>query len=269
MTDGPVYTRAAWADHKVLLCAYCEVDTEASPGAIAGVESDYDDLLEALFDSAKRRADTYLNNPFEEINPTITFDGVVAGNSISIGLGKVDPGSGEQIAERYLIASGTTLSMAGEKSHTYTAAIAKDEDALEFAVGATDSETADNFCELVNSATLGGSYGTVGMEGVLATNVNGTVTLTRRYGNVDDIVVTSGDSTRLLVRQMRTTVDIPYEVIQWLYQFVKRHFDNRDALMQKNVSGRDVKMWVSMKAEESGMVDNFNLISHLRVPVGL
>ena len=48
-----------------------------------------------------------------------------------------------------------------------------------------------------------------------------------------------------------------------LYEYTK------DALMQKNVSGRDVKMWVSMKAEESGMIDNFNLISHLRIPVGL
>jgi len=243
MADGPVYTNVAWADYKVLLCAYCEVDTEVNTEAVAGVESDYDDLLEALFDSAKRRADTYLNNPFEEINPTIVFNGVTAGDYITITF--------------------------GDQSPLYTAWATESEDDLYFAVGSDDSETADNFCALVNSTTLGGSYGAVGVEGLLATNASGTVTLTRRYGYVGDIGVVTSDDTKLLTRQIRSSIDIPDEVIQWLFQFVKRHFDNRDALMQKNVSGRDVKMWVSMKAEESGMVDNFNLISHLRIPVGL
>jgi len=262
MIDGPVYTRLQWADEKDLLRAYCEVDVES------GV-SDYDDLLEALFNAAKRRADSYLNNPFEEINPTITFNGVVEGDWISIGMGTVDAGSGEQVSERNLLVSGTTISLASEYSRTYTAATETDEDALEFAIGATDSETADNFCALVNSTTIGGSYSAVGVNEVIATNNNGVVTLTRRHSTIEDIVVHSSSSTRLLVRQVRTQIDIPEEVRQWVYQFVKRHFDNRDALIQKNVKGRDVRMWASMKSEESGMVDNFDLISHLRVPVGI
>lgn len=237
MADGPVYTGIAFATYKALLLTYCEVDADAT-----GV-SDYDALLEALFDAAKRRADTYLNNPFEEIVPTIVFDGVVAGDYITIGF--------------------------GDHSPMYTARATVDEDELEFAVGATDSDTADNFCALVNSTTLGGSYGSVGIEGLLATNTAGSVALTRRYGYVGDIDVTTNSDTKLLARQVRTSIDIPDEVIQWLFQFVKRHFDNRDALMQENVSGRSVQMWVSMKAEETGMVDNFNLISHLRLSAGL
>lgn len=234
---GSVYTEMAWADNKTLVLAYCQVDANAS-----GV-SDYDALLEALFNAGKKRADSYLNNPFEEINATIVFSGVVANDSIYLKF--------------------------GDRSLTYTAQATGDEDNLYFAIGADDEETADNFCALVNSTTLGGSYGSVGLEGILAANVTGTVTLTRRYGYVGAISVESDSDTRLLVRQVRTDVTIPSEVTHWLCQFVKRHFDNRDALMQKNVSGRDVKMWVSMKAEESGMIDNFDLLAHLRIPVGL
>jgi len=235
VSDGPVYTGVTWATNKAVLLAYCEVDVDDD-----GV-SDYDDLLEALFDAAKRRADRYLNNAFETYNPTIVLSGVAAND--------------------WLMVNG----------QTYTAAAAADEEDREFAVGATDSDTADNLCTLLNSTTLGGSYGSVGVPGITATNVTGTITLTRRYPYPDmkRIEVESADEDTMLVRQVRVSLDMPDEVVQWVMQFVKRHFDNRDALMQENISGRSVKMWVSMKAEESGMVDNFNLISHLRIPVGL
>lgn len=235
MPDGPVYTNLVWATYKVLLLAYCAVDADDE-----GV-SDYDDLLEELFKAAKHKADEFLNNPFEVLNPVIAFSDVE----------KAD----------YIVVNG----------QTYTVADALDEDELEFALGADDSETADNFCALVNSTTLGGSYGAVGVEGVLATNAEGTVTLTRRYGyaNCEDIEVESSDEDRLLVRQVRASIDIPEDVPQWIFQRVKRHFDNRDALIQENVSGRGVKMWLTMKSEEAGMVDNFDLISHLRIPVGI
>jgi hypothetical protein len=233
MPDGPVYTNLAWATYKALLLAYCDVDADDE-----GV-SDYDALLEELFKAGKRKADEYLNNPFEVLNPTIAFSGVEECDYITV------------------------------NGQTYTVADALDEDELEFALGADDSETADNFCTLVNSTTLGGSYGAVGVAGVLATNSEGTVTLTRRYNNVADIEVSSSDEDKLLVRQVRTAIDIPECVAQWLFQFVKRHFDNRDALIQDNITGKSVKMWLSMKSEQSGMTDNYDLISLHRIPVGL
>lgn len=231
MTDGPVYTNLAWDDYKVLLKAYCYV---------AGMD-DYDTLLEELFKAAKRKADAYLNNPFEVLNPTILFSGVEENDYITI------------------------------NGRSYTVADALDEDYLEFVLGSTDSETADNFCALVNSTTLGGSYGAVGVAGVLATNDEGTVTLTRRYPYADTklIETASSDEDKLLVRQVRTSTTIPEDVEQWIFQRVKRHFDNRDALIQENVTGKSVKMWLSMKSEEAGMVDNFDLISLYRFLPGL
>lgn len=228
MADGPVYTNVVWADEKVLIKVYCAVDGD-----------DHDTLLKALFDAAKRKADEYLNNPFEELNPVIVFSGVVA--------------------DDYIVVNGKQ----------YTVKATADEDELYFALGADDSETADNFCAYVNSTTLGGTWGATGVAGVLAANSEGTVTLTRRYGNVDDIEISSSDEDKLLVRQVRTSVDIPEVVIQWICQFIRRHFKNREALMQENIAGKSVKMWLSMKSEESGMTDNFDLISQYRIPVGL
>ena len=233
MADGPVYTRIEWEEdgadptEKTQVKAYCHVD-----GAT------HDDLLETLFNAAKRKADLFLNNPFEELNPTIVFSSVVDGDYITV------------------------------NGLTYTCKSALDEDELYFALGDTDSDTADNFVALVNSTTLGGSYGVVGVAGVTASNSSGTVTLTRRYPNVDAIEVSSADEDRLLVRQVRTNTDIPQCVNQWIYQYVMRHFRNRMALMQESVTGQSQKMWVSMKSEESGMKTTYDLISHLRIPVG-
>jgi len=226
MPDGPVYTNVAYATYEDLLKAYCRVDG-----------TDFDALLVALFDAAKRKADEYLCNPFEVLRPTIVFSGVEENDYITV------------------------------NGRTYTVADELDEDELDFALGDTDSDTADNFCALVNSTTLGGSYGTVGVAGVTAANSEGTVTLSRRYAYPNGKLITavSSDEDKLLVRQVRTSIDIPEDIIQWLMQRVKRHFDNRDALIQENISGESVKMWLSMKGEEAGMVDNFDLLSHYRL----
>ncbi|GAF68414.1 unnamed protein product, partial [marine sediment metagenome] len=156
---------------------------------------DNDTLLEALFNGAKRKADGYLNNPFEVLNPTIAFSGVVA--------------------DDYIVVNG----------RQYTAKAVADEDELYFALGASDSLTADNFCTYVNSTTLGGTWGATGVEGVLATNASGAVTLTRRqgYADCDLIEVTSSDEDKLLVRQVLTQTSIPDAVIQWICQYCKRH----------------------------------------------
>ena len=234
MANGPVYTNIEWEEagadptEKTLLLAYCGVDG-----------STHDALLERMFNAAKRRADGYLNNPFEVINTTCVFDTV--------------------IADDYIVVNGKT----------YTCKATADEDELYFALGASDTLTADNFCTYVNSTSLGGSYGATGVEGVLATNASGTVTFTRRYGNEDDIVVTSSDEDTLLVRQVRTSTDIPVDVNQWIYQYVRRHFRNRSALMMDTQDGIGSDMYVSMKSEESGMNENWDLIRHLRFCPGV
>lgn len=233
MADGPVYTRIEWEEDGA------DPTEKTIVRKYCGLDgSDFDDELKQLFDAAKRTADRYLNNPFKELVPTIVFSGVTAND--------------------YIVVNG----------QQYTAADEADEDDLYFAVGDSDSDTADNFVALVNSTTLGGSYGTVGVEGVTASNASGTVTLSRDYENVDDIVVTSSDEDTLMVRQVWTNTDIPEEVNQWIHQYIARNFHNPEAVMQTNVAGVGGKMYVSMKSEESGMKTNFGLISFLRIPVG-
>ena len=208
--------------------------------AYCGVDgSDHDALLTVLFNASKRKADEYLNNPFTEIVPTVVFDGVVA--------------------DDYIVVNGKT----------YTCKATADEDELEFALGTTDSDTADNFAAYVNSTTLGGSYGATGVEGVTAANTSGSVTLKADYGYADDIVVTSSDEDTLLTRDVLTSQTIPEDVNQWLYQRVRRHFRNRSALMMDSPAGIGQSMYVSMKSEESGMADTYDVISHLRLSPGL
>lgn len=225
--DGPVYTLITWEDWKTLLKIYCDVYPSES----------YDTLLLKLFNAAKRKADEYLCNPFEVLRPTIAFSSVELNDYITV------------------------------NGQTYMIASAEDEDELYFALAASDTLTATNFCTLVNSTTLGGSYGAVGVAGVSAANSEGTVTLSRRYAYPDGklIEVASSDEDKLLVRQVRTSLDIPDDVGQWIMQRVKRHFDNRDALISENISGLSVKQWLSMKSEEAGMIDNFNLIDLYRL----
>jgi len=201
--------------------------------------SDHDALLEVLFNASKRKADEYLNNPFTELVPTVVFDGVVA--------------------DDYIVVNGKT----------YTCKATADEDELEFALGSDDSETADNFAAYVNSTSLGGSYGATGAEGVTAANTSGSVTLTADYGYCDDIVVTSSDEDKLLVRQVLTSTDIPEDVNQWLYQRIRRHFRNPSALMSDTQSGIGQDVYMTMREEGAGMADTFDVISHLRFCPGL
>jgi hypothetical protein len=225
---GPV-SALTFATYQTALKEYCQVDGTT-----------YDTILEALFNAAKAKADTFLNNPFEVVNPTIVLSGVSADDWVTI------------------------------NGQTYTAATTGDEENLEFAVGSTDSDTADNLCALINSTTEGGSYGIVGVPGVTATNVAGTITLTREFPYPDrrKIEVESADEDTMMVRQVRTTGSIPYEVYQWIYQYVYRHFRNPGAVMQESIAGDGTKMWVGMRAEGAGMADNYDLIQQYRIPVG-
>ena len=234
MADGRIYTDLTWATYKALVIGYCDLYADDD-----GVSS-HDDLLEALFDAAKRKADGYLNNPFEVLQPSIVFSSVVENDYITV------------------------------NGQTYTAKDTADEDELHFALGDDDSEAAENFCTYVNSTTLGGSFGVVGVAGVLATNTDGTVVLTRRqgYANSKPIEVYSSDEDTLMVRQVRTQIDIPESVVQWIMQFCKRHFANRAALMQQGISGKLTELYLGMRSEQAGMVDNYDLISMWRLSPG-
>lgn len=198
-----------------------------------------DELILAIAAAAQVAADEYLNNPFEEIIPQVKFVAVKVSHSISI------------------------------DSICFTAADAKDEDEREFVVGGTDSETADNFCELVNSTTLGGSYGSVGVEGVIAANTDGTVKFTKRYPRVEDIVVTSSTATRLLVRNVRTEITVPEPVKIWCLLYVKRHFENRDGRLQEDKNGLGSVVWVPNRPESEGLGEDYTLISLFRLLPGL
>jgi hypothetical protein len=238
---GAVTTGMSWASHKTAIRAYCGIDGTT-----------HDGTLEVLFNAAVAAADTYLNNPFEELRPTIKLASLVAGDSVTIGLGRlVIPQSG-YIRERYMnVSTAGDLALDGEDSLLYTAAAAADEDELEFKIEATDTLTADNLVALINSSTLGGSYGTVGTPGVTATNSAGTITLTKRYPVVKDIVVTRSDDTRLMVRWVRTSLSLPAEVTQWVYQYVFRHFGSP-----------------GYRGGEESLRDDFDLISQYRLAPG-
>jgi len=190
-----------------------------------------DDDLEMLFDTAVALADGYIDDPFEEIRPTIALVGLEEGD--------------------YVIIDGAT----------FTAADAEDEDEREFAIGSDNSATADNLIALINSTTLGGSYGAVGVEGVIASNTSGTITLSRRASDGKEIAATSSDEDRLLVRQVRTSLDLPSVVSQWILQFMKRRYINREALMMEQEPGAGSKTYGGFKSEAEAMAVDYTLIA--------
>ena len=247
---GKVVDTLTWAAQKALIKSYCHIDG-----------TDHDTLLEALFDTAIEKADRYLNNPFQELRPTIVCASVTAGETVTLGIGSLPELSGTEIPERYLTASASgKISAQSAALATFAAATALDEDEREFAIGDTDAETATNLAALINSTTLGGSYGAVGVDGVEATVSEATITLARRYPGHGEVYVSSSDETMLLVRQVRTDIDLPKPVYQWICQFCYRHFRNRGAVIQESVSGQSMRMWLSMRSEEAGLIDNYDLI---------
>lgn len=255
---GAVASGLSWATLADTIRAYCNVDGTT-----------HDTVLQALFNAACAKADTYLNNPFEEIKPTITLASITAGDTVSIGLGRLDVGTGEEYRERYMNASAAgQLAYDAAAYAVYTAATATDEDDLEFKIEATDTLTAVGLVALINSTTLGGSYGAVGVPGVLASNVAGVITLTKRYPNVKDIVVTSSDADRLKVRWVRTSLSLPAEVTQWVCQYVFRHWKNPAALIQESITGATSVTWGGTELGESGMQDNYELIRMYRISPG-
>lgn len=158
----------------------------------------HDAVLARFLTAAARHADEYLRNPFTEEQVLITLASVAVGNSLTI------------------------------DGALFTAATATNEKEREFKCGVSDAEDAVALLALINSTTIGGSHGAVGVSTVVGTNEAGVITLKHRYPNEGDIAVTSTDDDRLLVALTRVQLDIPADVYVWCCQFVAWKFGNRD-----------------------------------------
>jgi hypothetical protein len=242
---GKVVDTLNWATSSALVRSYCHVDG-----------TDHDTVLETMFDAACQRADEYLNNPFEEIVSRITVASPVAGDTVSIITS--DEGAA------HWVDTGTGVSLATVGAASYTAAAAQDEDDREFGIGATDTDTAANIVSLINSTTVQGYLGVIGLRDVIASSTGAAVTIRRRYPYSASVSCASSSVDRLAVRAVRTDLDLPESVTQWVMQSVYRNYRNRGAMMQESVGGQGVAMWASMKTEEAGMTESVNLLAPYR-----
>lgn len=189
-----------------------------------------DEDLELLFATAVTLADQYIDDPFEEIRPTIALVSLEEGDHVTV------------------------------DGASFTAADIEDEDGREFAIAENDKLTADNLAALINSTTLGGSWGAVGVEGVIATNDAGTLTLARRKLDGKEITCSSSNEDRLLVRNVLTQLDLPSVVSQWILQFMKRRYINREALMMEQEPGAGSKTYGGFKSEAEAMAVDYTLL---------
>jgi len=158
----------------------------------------HDSALQILIAAAAARADAWLGAGFTVLNGRITFAGVEVGDTATI------------------------------DGATFTAAAETDETEREFKVGVDDATDAQALVSLINSDILGGSHGAVGVAGVIASRENAVITLARRYPNRSDITLDTSNSTRLRYDFIRTSEDLPDDVILWVFQFVAWKFGNRD-----------------------------------------
>lgn len=158
----------------------------------------HDAVLARFLTAAARHADEYLRNPFTEKQVKITLASVQEGETVII------------------------------DGAIFTAAAATDETEREFKRGVSDTADAVALLALVNSEILGGTYGAIGIETVIGTNLIGVITLKHRYPNECDISVTSSDEDQLRVSIIRAQLSIPDDVLVWCYQFVAWKFGNRD-----------------------------------------
>ena len=158
----------------------------------------HDTVLARFLTAAARHADEYLHNPFTEKQVRITLKDVEADDSLVI------------------------------DGAIFTAAAATDETEREFKVGVSDEADAVALLSLVNSTIIGGTYGAIGIETVIGTNVLGVVTLKHRYPNEQPIAATGSDEDRMRVSMIREQLDLPDDVLMWCWQFVAWKFGNKD-----------------------------------------
>lgn len=240
---GAVADQLTWtADVKSAAKRWLRIATYDGDGTeITDTTEDAD--LERLFNTAVKLADLYVNNPFMENVPRVVFDGVEAADYITI------------------------------NGQSYTARDAGDEEELEFALGSSDSEAAGNFVALVNSTTLAGSWDAIGVEGVAATKqtdvgVYVTFTPRNRESDVEDIVVSSSDDDKLMVRYVRTQITLPDAITQWVFGYMMRRYENPQGLtLVKDASGV-TRHYTGMRGEINAMEVDYTDLAPFRLPVG-
>lgn len=239
--DNVLQTEGAAEDYTIMLASGTITFNAGSiPGVGAPVTGRYyhgtdpvgadDTTLGSLLLAAKQAADGYLNNPFEEDIPQITFTSVSVGEMVAI------------------------------DGKTFTAAAATDATKREFKVCATDTLTADELCACVNSAVMDGDGGAYGAAGVTATNTAGVVKLTRRSGRVEMIAAASNYAS-LLVEYVRTELAIPEPVATWVLQRIARGYEHR-------TEGMDSESTAGLGRVDWGD-ENFELLDRFRFGPGL
>ena len=188
MPSGPVQSAFTWAAYEAEVKDYLFIETS---------ETSYDTTLSRLMLAAARKADEYLMNAFEDITPKITVAAPDIGDEVQI------------------------------NGCTFTADAVTDADERQFAIGATDADTAQNLINLINSEIVGG-VAEIGVPGVTASRSGAVITLSKRYSNVTDIECSSTDDGTLRVDLYRVAAAVPADVILWCEAFVAWRFANRD-----------------------------------------
>ena len=195
------------------------LDLRIGSGSDAGTELDAvkaflrvehdadDDLITGLIAVAKQRADDFLNNSFEVMRAVIFVSGAAVGNSVGV--------------------DGLTFRVAAEAPATRT----QDVVLQDFAIGADDTETAENLAEIINDEM----YGALN---VLATQDGTEIALTWRTGRKEPVRASQVVST-LSVRGRRTAKPIPDVVREGVFRTIAALYDQRqDGIAAQAISGQ-------------------------------
>jgi hypothetical protein len=192
---GPVGTRLSLDLGSVKL--YLRVDTD-----------DDDDLISTLINSAKQRADDFLQNPFTEERRIVGINGAVAKEGVTIdGIGFIAVAVPPADADR-----------------------TQEDEAQQFQLGATDADTATNLAAIVNDATWGAPRVVASADGT-------EVSLRWRDGRTSPVTASSSAlSFRLVVR--RVDSDIPESIRVGVLRTIAAWYDQRqDGVGAAGISG--------------------------------
>lgn len=159
------------------------------------VDDDTDDaLINALLEAAKQRADSYLNNPFMVLKPTITVVGVV-------------------------VTEGITVSDTPDGFTTYRAALATDAEEHEFDCTGTNAQTATALALCINHVDYG-------LRNTVASVNSNVITLSWRVKRSTPIEVSDAYDS-LKATERLSNEDIPEPVKVWVMERVARGYERR------------------------------------------
>jgi hypothetical protein len=165
-----------------------------------------DGLIAVLLVAAKQAADNYLNAPFTTLKRQITLDGVVLGEQVEIA------------------------------DVIYTAAVLTDASEQEFAVGATDADTAAALVSCLNDAAYG-------MREAVAGRTGAVILLSWRVPQAETVEADSSYTSFVIVETM-TEDAIPDAVAEWVLRRIGRAYERRaDGLSAEQISALGAATW--------------------------